>query len=99
MKIFEKLYAMIINSLMVYKPNTMKQSPEEVNFIEELKSRGYAYNEEKQWHIRTWTANAGKEKCYEAFRKDEDSGKWNQIMIGANGDIFYEESYEIGLTD
>ena len=66
-----------------------KEEPDPL--IAKLESKGYVFNEDKEWWQRIWTTDtpAGQEKVIEVYRKKE--GEWTSIMYGNNGDIFYEE--------
>ena len=62
----------------------------------DLESKGYAYDPDKKWWSRDWTTNAGSERIQEvaAF-----TGKtWRKLMIGSNGETFYEDPVEDKLT-
>ena len=69
--------------------NTVEEKPDPL--IVKLQSKGYAFNEDKEWWQRIWTTETpeGTEKVIEVYRKKE--GEWTSIMYGNNGDIFYEE--------
>ena len=66
----------------------------EVAFLEKLDTKGYTFDEEKNWYVRTWATNNGKESCLEVYQKDEES-IWKAIMYGDDGNIFYEHPIEI----
>ena len=66
----------------------------EVAFLAKLDTKGYTFDEDKKWYVRTWTTNNGKERCLEGYQKDEESN-WKVIMYGTEGDIFYEHPVEV----
>ena len=66
----------------------------EVAFLEKLDTKGYTFDEKKNWYVRTLTTNNGKESCLEVYQKDEESN-WKAIMYGDDGNIFYEHPVEI----
>ena len=59
-------------------------------FIREIESKGYSYDEEKDWWVRVWTTDTpdGQEKVLEVYKKEKD--QWRQLMYGHTGDLFYE---------
>ena len=59
-------------------------------FIREIESKGYSYDEEKDWWVRVWTTDTpdGQEKVLEVYKKEDD--KWRQLMYGKDGELFYE---------
>ena len=58
--------------------------------ITELRSKGYSYDEEKEWWVRVWSTDKpeGKEEVLEVYKKEDD--KWRQMMYGKDGELFYE---------
>ena len=58
--------------------------------ITELHSKGYSYDEEKEWWVRVWSTDTpeGKEEVLEVYKKEDD--KWRQLMYGKDGELFYE---------
>ena len=54
---------------------------------------GYAYDQDNEWWVRTWTTNNGKESIQEVFQQLEN-GKWNKLMIGYGDQIFYEQQVD-----
>ena len=47
--------------------------------------------------MRTWTTNTGtpiQESCLEVYQKKDD--EWKVLMIGNEGDLFYEEPVRLG---
>ena len=66
----------------------------EVAFLAKLDTKGYTFDENKNWYVRTQTTNNGKESCLEVYQKDEESN-WKAIMYGDDGNIFYEHPVEI----
>ena len=58
--------------------------------ITELNSKGYSYDEEKEWWVRVWSTDTpeGKEEVLEVYKKEDD--KWRQMMYGKDGELFYE---------
>jgi len=71
-----------------------KKEPVIDPFIENLKSKGFEFNVERSAWCRTWTTNNEKEMCLEIYQQDEDNNTWKVIMIGDNGDVFYEHPVE-----
>ena len=59
-------------------------------FIREIESKGYSYDEEKDWWVRVWTTDTpdGQEKVLEVYKKEDD--KWRQLMYGKDGELIYE---------
>ena len=63
-------------------------------FIDELKSKGFEYEEDKQRWIRTWSTNNGEEKCYEVYDYESETKSWHQVMLGQDGlSIIFENKY------
>ena len=90
----KKVLTNIVNFILnVFSP---PKPEEEDPLISQLKERGYTYDGEKEWWVRTWTTNQGKESIREIYQKLE-SGKWNKLMIGYGDHIFYEEN--VGTVD
>jgi hypothetical protein len=58
-----------------------------------LEDDGYAYDQDNEWWVRTWTTNNGKESIQEVFQQLEN-GKWNKLMIGYGDQIFYEQQVD-----
>ena len=58
-------------------------------FTDELESKGYTYNDIRDWWEREWTTNQGQESIIEAYKKGDDG--WKSIMIGYGDRVFYEE--------
>ena len=91
----KKVFTNIVNFILnVFSPPTPE---EEDPLISQLKERGYTYDGEKEWGVRTWTTNTGtpiQESCLEVYQKKDD--EWKVLMIGNEGDLFYEESARLG---
>ena len=60
-------------------------------FTDRLETKGYTYDVDKEWWVRTWTTNEGKESIIEAYKQQYPTGKWKQLMIGYGDRCFYEE--------
>ena len=74
-----------------------KKEEEEDPLIPKLKERGYTYDSNKKWWVRTWTTNTGtsiQESCLEIYQKEFD--EWKVLMIGDEGNLFYEEPVRLG---
>ena len=90
-KVFTNIVNFILNVFSPPKPE------EEDPLIPKLKERGYTYDGEKEWWVRTWTTNTGtpiQESCLEVYQKKDD--EWKVLMIGNEGDLFYEEPVRLG---
>ena len=91
----KKVLTNIVNFILnVFSP---PKPEEEDPLISQLKERGYTYDTEKEWWVRTWTTNTGtpiQESCLEVYQKKDD--EWKVLMIGNEGDLFYEESARLG---
>ncbi len=70
-----------------------KQDPQIVRFTEELLSRGYEFNEEKNRYERTWTTNEGKESALECYQLNDDCTHWIVTMYGNTGEEFFTQTY------
>ena len=90
-----EVFTIIVNFIRgVFSPN---KKEEQDPFIPKLESKGYTYDSEKEWWVRTWTTNTGtpiQESCLEVYQKKDD--EWKVLMIGNEGDLFYEESARLG---
>jgi hypothetical protein len=76
---------------------SLNKKEEEDPLISKLESKGYTYDIEKEWWVRTWTTNTGtpiQESCLEVYQKKDD--EWKVLMIGNGGDLFYEEPVRLG---
>ena len=76
---------------------SLNKKEEQDPFIPKLESKGYTYDSEKEWWVRTWTTNTGtpiQESCLEVYQKKDD--EWKVLMIGNEGDLFYEEPVRLG---
>ena len=98
MNIIDNIRTFFVNILEWIKGAFSITPPEiidpEVAFLEKLDTKGYTFDEKKNWYVRTWTTNNGKESCLEVYQKDEESN-WKVIMYGTEGDIFYEHPVEV----
>jgi len=76
---------------------SLNKKEEQDPLISKLESKGYTYDIEKEWWVRTWTTNTGtpiQESCLEVYQKKDD--EWKVLMIGNGGDLFYEEPVRLG---
>ena len=65
--------------------------PEVDPFIEGLKEKGCHYNEDEDCWERVWVVATknGVERSREVYK--EVDGKWNVMMYGNEGDVFFEQ--------
>ncbi len=61
-------------------------------FTDQLEADGYEYESTKDWWVRKWTTNEGKESILEAYKLED--GEWKQLMVGYGDRVFYEEKVE-----
>jgi len=88
MSILDSIYRSIMN-INVGSHKGEDFNPNLNNFIDDLKKKGYVYNDIRDWWERTWTTNEGKESIQEIYKQDNDG--WKKLMIGYDDNIFYEE--------
>ncbi len=69
----------------------MTVTDDDLNFIEQLLTDGYEYNQHHHTYERVWTTNNGNESITELFMKDSNCDEWLHKMIGYGGSIFYQE--------
>ena len=58
-------------------------------FVEGLKKKGFTFNDEQQWWVRTWSTPTpeGEDRCLEVYKEDQETSEWKSIMYGSSGDI------------
>jgi hypothetical protein len=78
----------LYNAIMNFFLN--KKEPVIDPFIENLKAKGFEFDVEREGWSRVWSTNNEQETCLEIYQQDEDNNTWKVIMIGDNGDVFYE---------
>ena len=94
MNILENIRSFFINILEWIKEafniTPIETVDPEVTFLAKLETKGYTFDEDKNWYVRTWTTNKGAESILEVYQKTD--GQWKQLMIGYGDRIFYEEN-------
>ena len=95
MTVLDTLYATIINFFMINKtPVDVIDLPTR-RFIKSLEEQGFKYDNDKEYYVRVWSTDTpeGQLDCLEIYKQEED--KWKSIMIGSEGDTFFENEIDI----
>ena len=75
-----------------YGFNTTAKVTEDDPFIDNLKEKGFHYNDDENRWERTWlvATKTGAESSKEVYIKEDNN--WKVVMYGNDGDIFFEHT-------
>tara|TARA_B100000902_G_scaffold141456_1_gene139238 strand:+ start:230 stop:472 length:243 start_codon:yes stop_codon:yes gene_type:complete len=67
----------------------------EKRFIKCIQDNGFDWDDTHQSYTRLWETKTseGKLQCVEMYK--QENSEWKQIMIGSDGNIFFEENINL----